>query len=56
MSNEITETLHLTNLERQNIGEYSCSSRNELGENHSSTITLRVQCELWAKGLEHEFP
>ncbi|XP_055324550.1 B-cell receptor CD22 [Sitodiplosis mosellana] len=43
MSGENTETLHLTNLERQNIGEYSCSSRNDLGENHSSTITLRVQ-------------
>lgn len=46
MSGENTETLHLTKLERQNIGEYSCSSRNELGENHSSTITLRVQCKL----------
>lgn len=52
MSGEITETLHLTNLERQNIGEYSCSSRNELGENHSSTITLRVQCKfMMVKGL-----
>lgn len=46
MSGENTETLHLIGLERQNIGEYSCSSRNDLGENHSSTITLRVQCEL----------
>lgn len=45
MSGEDTETLHLIYLERQNIGEYSCSSRNDLGENHSSTITLRVQCE-----------
>lgn len=45
MSGENTETLHLINLERQNIGEYSCSSKNDLGENHSSTITLRVQCE-----------
>lgn len=46
MSGEITETLHLFNLERQHIGEYSCSSKNDLGENHSSTITLRVQCKL----------
>lgn len=45
MSGENTETLHLMNLERQNIGEYSCSSKNEIGENHSSTITLRVQCK-----------
>lgn len=45
MSGENTETLHLFNLERQNIGEYSCSSRNDLGESHSSTITLRVQCK-----------
>lgn len=45
MSGENTETLHLNNLERQNIGEYSCSSKNEIGENHSTTLTLRVQCE-----------
>lgn len=44
MSGENAETLHLVNLERQNIGEYSCSSKNEVGENHSSTISLRVQC------------
>lgn len=46
MSGENSETLHLNSLERQNIGEYSCSSRNEIGENQSSTITLRVQCKL----------
>lgn len=45
MSGENTETMHLNNLERQNIGEYSCSSKNEIGENHSTTLTLRVQCE-----------
>lgn len=44
MSGENAETLHLVNLERQSIGEYSCSSKNEVGENHSSTISLRVQC------------
>lgn len=46
MSGENTETLHLINLARQNIGEYSCASKNELGESHSSTIVLRVQCKL----------
>lgn len=45
MSGENTETLHLTNLQRQHIGEYSCSSSNEIGENHSSTLNLRVQCK-----------
>lgn len=45
MSGETTETLHLANLERQHIGEYSCSSTNEIGENHSLVVTLKVQCE-----------
>lgn len=45
MSGETTETLHLTNLERQHIGEYSCSSTNEVGENHSLVVILKVQCE-----------
>lgn len=47
MSGENTETIHLINIERQNTGEYSCSAKNEIGENYSSTITLRVQCKLF---------
>lgn len=54
MSGENTETLHLTNLERQNIGEYSCSSRNDLGENHSSTLTLRVQCKFAIYSMQYK--
>lgn len=45
MSDENVETLHLTNLQRQHIGEYSCSATNQIGENHSSTLNLRVQCK-----------
>lgn len=45
MSGEHVETLHLINLQRQHIGEYSCAASNQIGENHSSTLNLRVQCK-----------
>lgn len=51
MSDENVETLHLTSLQRQHIGEYSCAATNQIGENHSSTLNLRVQCKCFLRSM-----
>lgn len=45
MSGENTETLFLTQLQRESAGFYSCGAQNTEGETRSSTITLKVQCK-----------
>lgn len=45
MTGESTETLHLTQLQRESAGFYSCGAQNTEGETRSSTITLKVQCK-----------
>lgn len=46
MSGENTETLHLTQLQRESGGNYACGAQNSEGETRSTTLTLQVQCEL----------
>lgn len=45
MSGENTETLYLTQLERESAGLYACGAQNSEGETRSSTIMLKVQCK-----------
>jgi hypothetical protein len=45
MSGESSETLHLTQLERESGGSYACAAENQEGETRSSTLTLRIQCK-----------
>lgn len=46
MSGENTETLHLTQLQRESGGNYACGAQNSEGETRSTTLTLNVQCKL----------
>lgn len=46
MSGENTETLHLTQLQRESGGNYACGAQNSEGETRSTTLTLKVQCKL----------
>ncbi|KAG4079950.1 hypothetical protein HA402_006262 [Bradysia odoriphaga] len=43
MSGENTETLHLTQLQRESGGNYACGAQNSEGETRSTTLTLQVQ-------------
>ncbi|XP_055618314.1 hemicentin-2 isoform X2 [Toxorhynchites rutilus septentrionalis] len=43
MSGESSETLHLTQLERESAGSYACAASNTEGETRSSSITLKIQ-------------
>lgn len=45
MTGENSETLHMTQLERESGGSYACSAANTEGETRSTTIQLRVQCK-----------
>lgn len=45
MLGENTEYLHLTLLQRESAGAYSCGAINTQGETRSTTIILKVQCE-----------
>lgn len=47
MSGESTEILHLTQLARESAGAYACGAANTEGETRSSSLTLKVQCELF---------
>lgn len=51
MSGENTEILHLTQLARESAGAYACGAANTEGETRSSSLTLKVQCELYLKNV-----
>lgn len=45
MTGEDDEILHLTYLQRESGGAYSCGAQNSEGETRSSTLLLKVQCK-----------
>lgn len=45
MLGENVEYLHLTNLQRESAGSYSCGAINTQGETRSTTLLLKVQCK-----------